>query len=571
MRTVIRYTRPYLASVLFCLLIKAASVFFELAIPRMLAVIIDESVPSGDMTSVLINGGAMLLFAFLGFLFNIIGNRTSAFATGKIARDIRSALFEKTVRLDVEATDKFGLSSLTSRLTTDSYNVTNFLARIMRLGVKAPLMLIGGIIITLTIDYRLALILICALPLVALTVFTITKRSVPIYSSQQKSLDEVVRRIDETASGIRVIKALSKTEYEKKRFSDSAKRLSDKEIKAGRLSSATKPINDFIFYLGFCLVILVGIYMAKTDGISASGKLLAFMTYFTIILNNMIMMSRIFIQASRAAASARRIEEVLLTESVLPCNADELAERTVDGYIAFDNVSFSYSGSALTLKNVSFSLKKGETLGIIGATGSGKSTLIYLLLGLYTPSEGNIYIDGRNIKDLTSEELYSLFGVALQNDFLFAGSIYENISFFRDIDEAEVRKASDTAQATEFIEGLEEGYCRHVTTGGTNLSGGQKQRTLISRALVGEPDIVILDDSSSALDYKTDKELRRAIKENVGTTTVIVSQRIATVMHADKILVLNNGELESVGTHDELMKKSNIYSEIAEVQEITGR
>ena len=564
MKTVLKYIKPYMFPFVFCLLIKAVSAFSELAIPRMLAVIIDENVPASDMRAVLINGAYMLLFALLTFLFNVIGNKISAHVTGKISRDLRHDLFEKTVRLDAVATDKIGLSSLTSRLTSDTYNIMNFLARIQRLGIKAPLMLVGGVIVTLTIDVRLALILIAILPLVCIVVYKITKRSIPIYNEEQRILDKLVRRVDETASGIRVIKALSKTEYEKKRFSNTSKELADKEIEAGRVMSLTKPVNDFIFYMGLCIVILVGYFMAEGDGSAAAGKLLAFMTYFTIILNNMIMMSRIFVQTSRAISSASRIEEVLLIESEL-VNEDSSEER--EGYIVFENVTFSYNKIMPNLKNVSFTLARGETLGIIGATGSGKSTLINLLLRLYDPDSGNIYIDGKNIKSISKEKLYSMFGAAFQNDFIPAATVGENIAFFRDVDETDVARAIEISQAKDFIDALEDGTDHAVTTRGTNISGGQKQRLLIARAVAASPDILILDDSSSALDYKTDKELRRAIKERIDTTTVIVSQRIASVMWADKILVIDEGEVIAEGKHEELLVSCKEYRDIAEVQQ----
>ncbi len=564
MKTVLKYIKPYMFPFVFCLIIKAVSAFSELAIPRMLAIIIDENVPAQDMHAVFVNGAYMLLFAFLTFLFNVIGNKISAHVTGKISRDLRHDLFEKTVRLDTRATDKIGISSLTSRLTSDTYNIMNFIARIQRLGIKAPLMLLGGVLITLTIDIRLALILIAILPLVCIVVYKITKKSIPIYNEEQKILDGLIRRVDETASGIRVIKALSKTEYEKKRFADTSQALADKEVEAGRVMSLTKPLNDFIFYMGFCIVILVGYFMAEGDGTAAAGKLLAFMTYFTIILNNMIMMSRIFVQTSRAISSASRIEEVLLTDSEL---AVAETSQSNEGYIVFDNVTFSYNKVVPNLKSISFSLERGETLGIIGATGSGKSTVVNLLLRLYDPDMGNIYIDGRNVKSIPKEELYAMFGVAFQNDFIPAASIKENISFFRNVDESSFQNAIEIAQAEEFISDFEAGAEHLVTTRGTNLSGGQKQRLLIARAVSAKPDILILDDSSSALDYKTDKELRKAIKERINTTTLIVSQRIASVMSSDKILVMNEGEIVATGTHEELLLSCKEYRDIAEVQQ----
>ena len=563
MKTVIKYMKPYLFSVIFCLCLKGVAAIFELLIPRMLAVIIDEDVPRGDLSAVLRNGGIMLSFALLTFIFNVIGNRLSAHATGKIANGLRHDLFEKTIRLDVEKTDRFGLSSLTSRLTSDTYNITNFLARMQRIGIRAPMMLIGGIAITLTIDVKLALVLIAILPLVSMTVYFITKRSIPIYNEEHAILDKLIRRVDETASGIRVIKALSKVEYEKKRFHEVSDELSEKEINAGRLTSLTKPINDFIFYMGLCLVILVSALTTK-DGEATAGKLLAFMTYFTIILNNMIMMSRVFVQTSRAFSSASRIEAVLLSDTNM--QVVDSAPSSSNDFIVFDNVSFSYNKKATSIKNVSFSLGRGETLGIIGATGSGKTTLVNLLLRLYDVDEGGIYIGGRNVKSIPKDELYSMFGVAFQNDFLFRGNLRENIEFHREISDDELDNSLKISQAEEFVLAEEKGIQREVTTGGTNLSGGQKQRTLIARAVLGNPDIIILDDSSSALDYKTDLKLRRSIKESLKTTTVIVSQRIASIMSADKIIVIDEGKIVGIGKHGELLETCDMYKQIANVQ-----
>jgi len=565
MKTVLKFLKPYMGSVLFCLIIKAVSSISELAIPRMLAIIIDEDVPSGEIKAVLRSGAIMLGFAVLTLLFNVVGNKVSGYTTGKIARDLRAELFKRTANLSTEQSDRVGISSLTSRLTTDTYNITQFLARIQRIGIKAPLTLIVGIIITLTIDPRLSLILIVLLPIVSLTVFLITKRAIPLYNEEQQLLDGIVRRVDETASGIRVIKALSKTEFEKERFSGSVDAVAKKEVQAGKVMSLTKPINDFLFYMGFCAVILVGYYISLKEGEAAAGKLLAFMTYFTVILNSMIMMSRVFIQGSKAFASGARIEAILLTEESL--TNVELPDSRDEGYIVFDKVSFSYNKKSDNLKDVSFSLKKGQTLGIIGATGSGKSTLLSLLLRLYDADSGNIYIDGRNVKSIPSPQLRSMFGVVFQNDFIFAGSVRDNIDFFRGIDEAKLFDAIDIAQA-DFVYSLKDGIDSQLTTGATNLSGGQKQRLLIARALAGEPEILLLDDCSSALDYRTDAKLRRAVRERSRATSVIVSQRVASVMHADLILVLDDGRVIGSGRHEELIAACDEYRDIAEVQGI---
>lgn len=564
MKTVLKYIKPHLFITITCMLFKVFAAFSEIMIPRFLAVMIDEDIPSGDINRVYTTGGMMLAAAIIGIVFNICGNRLSSRAMTSFARDMRRALFITTVKMDTSSTDKFGLSSLTSRLTSDTYNVMVFLARMMRMGMRAPMMLFGGIVITFTLDWRLALIFLVVLPLVFCTVYFITKRSIPIYKEEQKTLDSLVRRVDETASGIRVIKALSKVDYEKGRFSESSKKLANDEIKAGRLTSLTTPLTDLIFYSGFCVVVLIGAVIAMRDGDEMTGKLLAFMTYFTMVLDSMIVMSRIFIQMSRAAASADRIEEVLLTENKL--ETLDIPAREGDPFLVFDGVSFSYNGRADNVKDLSLTLERGETLGIIGGTGSGKSTVIKLLLRLYDVSTGSIRIGGRDIRSIPVTELYSMFGIAYQNDFVPKGSVGQNIDFYRGMDESELTRASEIAQAAEFIASLEGGMQYEVATRGANLSGGQRQRLLVSRAVAGNPEILILDDSSSALDYKTDKQLRSAIKHSIDTTTVIVSQRIASVRNADKILVLAEGRVLGIGTHDELMASLPEYKEIAEVQ-----
>ena len=549
---------------IFALVAKTVASFAELAIPSIMATIIDEDVPSGKTGNVLISGAVMLFFALITFFSNVVGNRLAAKGSAMIAYDLRRDLFERTVRLDVAATDKYGLPSLTSRLTSDTYNITSFMARMMRIGVKAPLTLIGGIVITLTIDWRLAMILIAILPFVALTVFIVTKRSIPMYKEEQEILDSLVRRVDETHSGIRVIKALSKTEYERGRFRDSSEALSKKEIQAGKLVSATKPINDLLFYLGFCLVIVLGAFLAEHYDFDAVGKLLAFMTYFTVILNSMIMMTRIFVQASRSFASAARIEDVLLEESKLPIGDSKLALD--EPFIVFDGVTFSYNKKQPNVNNLSFTLNKGETLGIIGGTGAGKSTVVNLLLRLYDPDKGEIRIGGRNIKDIPKDQLHSMFGIAFQNDFVFSGTVNENISFFRNFTDEQLDDAISVAEASDFISAHHDGNLREITTGGTNISGGQKQRLTVARAVVGDPEIVILDDASSALDYKTDARLRLSLKEKLGKTTVIVSQRVSSVMAADKIIVMNDGEATAIGNHEALLLTSDEYREIATLQ-----
>ena len=569
MKTVLKYAKPHLPIIIFGILFKALGAFTDLAIPRLLAVMIDSDIPTGDINRVYRTGAFMLAFALATLILNIMGNRLAAIASSRLAHDLRHDLFVHTLELDTAATDKLGLASLTSRLTSDTYNVAAFFGRMQRMGMRAPMILIGGIIITFTLDVRLALIFLLVLPLVALTVYIVTKKTVPIYKKEQKILDDMVRRVDETASGIRVIKALSKVDFEKSRFDKTATNLSNEEIKAGRISSLTTPVNDLIFYFGFCIVVTIGAILSAAEGSEMSGTLLAFMTYFTMVLNGMLVMSRMFVQMSKAAASAARIEEVLLTErdmQVIPSDAATLESRADEPYIVFDNVSFSYGGRRADVNKLSFTLNRGETLGIIGGTGSGKSTVIKLLMRLYDVTEGSIRIGGRDLREIPFDELYSMFGVAYQNDFVPRGTVRENIDFFRARSDSEIERAVDIAQAKDFIDKLDGGLDYEIATRGMNVSGGQRQRLLVSRAVLGDPDILILDDASSALDYKTDAALRSAIKHKVDTTTVIVSQRVASVRSADKIIVLDGGRAVGLGTHDELIKSNAEYRDIAAVQ-----
>ena len=564
LRKLFEYIKPYSFLIFVALFLKTLAAFAELFIPKLLAEIVDEAIPANDISRVYMLGAVMIGMAVLALFGNIFANRFAAINSGKITQNIRHDLFEKTIRLDLEDADKYGTSSLISRLTSDTYNINSMIGRMQRMGVRAPILLVGGIIITLTINARLTLILVAVLPFVAGTVYYITKKTIPIYTDVQKNLDDMVRTVEENAAGVRVIKALSKSEYEKGRFHAVNDRLVKREIYASALMALTNPLTGLFLNLGLCAVIAVGAYISLTES-AISGKLLAFMTYFTIILNAMIGVTKIFVMLSRGIASARRITEVLETparDRGVPAPA-----RESGGYLVFDDVSFSYNKNENNLDGISFSLKKGETLGIIGATGSGKSTIVSLLNNFYSPDKGNIYIDGTDIRAVPNKKLRKMIGTAFQNDFITTATVSENISFFRGISDEDIKHAAAVAQADQYINELEGGYGHDINARGTNLSGGQKQRLLIARALAAKPDILILDDSASALDYKTDMNLRREIKNALkDTTTVIIAQRISSIKNADLIIVLNDGKIIGKGTHEELLASCEEYREISEIQ-----
>ena len=442
------------------------------------------------------------------------------------------------------------------------------LARIQRMGIRAPILLIGGIFMMLSMDATLALVLVALLPVIAVVVFFVTKHTVPMYTKQQTVLDNVVRVVQENITGIRVIKALSKTDYEKKRFHTVNEDLSDTSLKAGMIAGITNPIASLVLRLGLTLVVLLGAFRVQS-GAMKSGVIVAFLQYFTMILNAMLTVTRIFVMLSKGEASAKRVCNVLTLENDLATLPEQETQGTA--HIAFDDVSFSYTGIGTNLSHLSFTLQHGQTLGILGATGSGKSTLINLLLRLYDPDSGTIRIDGKDIRTMDYDTLRQKFGIVFQNDFITEGTIADNIRFFRPLSDETIAAAAQHAQA-DFIEAREGGMDAEVVVRGNNISGGQKQRLLIARALAANPEILVLDDSSSALDYATDAALRKALREHYRkVTTVLVAQRISSLRHADLILVLHDGQVIGMGDHDHLMQTCEEYRSIAHTQMGDGR
>lgn len=558
------YLKPYLGRMIVGFTIKLSGVIMDLLIPFILAYIIDDIVPQKNVKLVVFWGLVMILCAVTDLIANVIANRMASRVAGNITRNIRHDLFVRISYLSNKQIDEITLPTLISRLTTDTYNVHNLLGMMQRLGVRAPFIVIGGVIVTFMLDYVLALTLLILLPLIFGIVLYISKIGIPLYTEIQIAVDSLVRVIRENITGVRVIKALSKTDYEKKRFEGANTNVVNKEKRAGFTMAATSPVLNFILNLGLTLVIIIGAFRVNS-GNSEPGKIIAFMTYFTIILNSMLMISRIFMTFSKGTASFERIAEIIST----PVDFRLQAPREIEtgDFIVFDDVSFSYGKDEWGLKNVSFSLKKGGTLGIIGPTGSGKSTLVKLLMRLYVPDSGSIYIGGKDILGIPDDEFYQKFGVVFQNDVLFKDTIRENIAFGRNVSEEQIDEAISIAQAKEFIMQKENNLDFELTTRATNLSGGQKQRLLISRAIVLRPEILILDDSDSALDYRTSANLRREINQKLSDlTSIIITQRVSSIKNADLILVIENGKITQMGRHDELLENCEYYKKVYEIQ-----
>jgi len=568
MKFIFRYLKKYFGIMSVGLSIKIFGTLIELALPYILSHILDNVVPKSKSVGLIIAWGCvMVACALTALLCNVKANRMASKVAHDASEQIRHDLFERTMTLSGRQTDKFTIPSLESRITTDTYNLHHFIGMMQRLGVRAPILLIGGIIVTLIMDPFLALVMLAMLPVIFVSVYFVSKKGVPLYKKVQSSVDGMIRVVREDAQGIRVIKALSKSEREHRRYDTVNKILVKNEKKATLTMGIVNPVMNLILNLGITFVILLGAHRVMGNK-AEPGVIVAFTQYFTMISMAMMSITRIFVMITKSSASAHRIAEVVDAEKDLTViSADELPPVLEEGYIVFDNVCFSYNGKKNDLSNISFSLERGGTLGIIGSTGSGKTTIVSLLMRFYDVDSGSIRIGGRDVRTIPEDELHTMFGVALQNDFLYAETIEENIKFGRDISHEDVVKAAKTAQAHEFISNFEEGYDRVLSQKGTNVSGGQKQRILISRAVAGDPDILILDDSSSALDYKTDANLRRAIAEDMkGTTKVVVAQRVSSVMSSDIIVVLEEGEIIGIGDHEKLIRECDVYREISDSQ-----
>lgn len=553
--------------ILLTMVIKFVGTFLELLIPYVLEYIIDVVAPTKSLKMVLVWGGVMIVLAILCRLFNKTANQRAVTSASKNIYRLRQDLFEKTIYLSSDVIDHITLPSLISRLTSDSYNILSFMQSSQTLGVRAPILLLGGFIVTFSMDRGMAMILAVMAPLIIAIVVFISRKGIPLYTSVQKKLDEVVRIMRENISGIRVIKALGKEKRESHHFEMADKDMEKSEIKAGFTMALPTSIVKVFMNIGLVLVVIIGA-VRVSEGTMKPGVILAFLSYFQMIMMGVLTLNRFFLMMSKANASSMRIKDTMDSISSLSITEEESGnEKAKEGYIVFDDVSFSYNGASNAVSHISFSLERGKTLGIIGGTGSGKSTIINLMMRFYDPQKGNIFVDGKNIKSYELPSLRRHFGVVFQNDFIFHDTISSNIKMGRNISDEDMKKAAENAMAAEFIERYEEGYEHYSAIHGATFSGGQKQRLLISRALSGDSPVIVLDDSSSALDYHTDSMVRKNILSNhKSSSLVIVAERVSAVMNADEILVLHNGEIIGRGRHDHLMESCDEYRDIYQTQ-----
>lgn len=540
----------------------------DLYLPTLMADIVDYGIVNGDIPYIWKIGGIMLLVAAMGVICSIIASYCSAKVAMGFGKNLREKLFAHVENFSLQEFNKIGTASLITRTTNDITQIQQVLMIMMRMMIMAPMMSIGGIIMAVSRDAKLSLIFVVIIPILALAIFSIVTKGLPLFKVMQKKLDQLNLVLRENLTGIRVIRAFNRVDYEKKRFDQANFDLSNTAIKVNRIMAILMPIMMLTLNLSIIAIVWLG-GIRIDNGNMQVGDLMAFIQYAMQIMFSLMMMSMMFVMIPRASVSADRINEVL---EIHPEIVDPEVEKEVtgrQGYVEFRNVTFSYPGAEKpVLSDISFRSEPGEVTAIIGGTGSGKSTLIQLIPRFYEIDSGSLLINGVDVRDISQEKLRAKIGFVPQKAVLFTGSVAENIRYGNETaTDEEVKHAAEIAQATQFINYLEDGFDFQITQGGTNLSGGQKQRLSIARALVRKPEIYIFDDSFSALDYKTDAKLRAALKEETANATVfIVAQRVSTVMHADRIIVLHNGQIVGNGTHEQLLKTNDMYREIVSSQ-----
>lgn len=538
-------------------------VIMDLNQPKLMSDIIDIGVANGDISYVLNVGFKMIVVAMLGILGGMLCGLFSTLASMKMGKNMRQGLFDKIQSLSFSEIDKFKTSSLITRLTNDVTQVQNMVMMALRGMVRSPLICLGGIIMSLTISIKLSIIFLVVIPLIVLSVILITSRSIPFFTEMQKKIDNVNLVMRENLLGVRVIKAFAIEDKMRRRFSSANDELMDISVKAQSVTILLWPLVTLIMNLSVVAILWFGGNYVNNGSLEI-GKIMAFINYLVQIMSSLNMLIMNIINFSRAKVSADRINEVLDVESSIKDRED--ADEINNFDVEFKDVYFKYNKDGeYVLKGISFKVSEGEKIGIIGATGSGKSSLISLIPRLYDTTSGSVMIGNKDVRNLKINDLRKIIGVVLQDTTLFSGSIADNLRFgMENANEEMMDSATKDAQAFEFITSSNEGYNREVGQRGKNLSGGQKQRVSIARTLIKNPKILILDDSSSALDMETESKLQNSIKNRMKDATVfLIAQRISAVMDSDKIIVLDNGEIVAIGTHKELIKNCEIYRSIA--------
>ncbi|MGB9814139.1 MAG: ABC transporter ATP-binding protein [Thermovenabulum sp.] len=559
-----KFLKPYRSYIFISLVLIFFQSLSELYLPNLMSDIVDFGIVKGDVGYILKKGEIMLLVAMGGALSAIIASYLSSQAAMGFGKILRKEVFSHVENFSLHEFDKFGTASLITRTTNDVNQIQMVLMVTLRMVARAPLMCIGGIIMAISKDAELSLVLLISIPLIILLVFILYKKAMPLFNAIQKKIDKVNLILRENLTGIRVIRAFNKMEYEKNRFEKANIDLTNTSIKVNRIMAGLMPM--MMLLLNFTIIAIIWFGGIRIDqGKMQVGDLMAFIQYVMQIMFSLIMVSVVFVMLPRASASASRINEVLevIPEIKEPEQPEEI--KNLKGEIEFKDVTFRYPGAEEpALEGISFRAEPGKVTAIIGSTGSGKSTILNLIMRFYDADRGSILIDGVDVKSLSQEKLRDMIGYVPQKAVLFSGTISDNIRFGKkDATDDEVKNAADIAQATEFILQMKDGFNSEISQGGTNLSGGQKQRIAIARAVVKRPKIYLFDDCFSALDFKTDAKVRTALKkETRDATVIIVAQRVATIMDADQIVVLQEGRIAGIGTHKELLNTCEVYKEI---------
>lgn len=560
----VKYLKPYWIFTLLTPLTMVGEVLVDLFQPKLMAKIVDDGVSAGNMELIVHTGIMMMLLICLGGLCGVGSAAFSGMASQGFARDLRNDTFKKVMGLSFEQTDKFTTGSLVTRLTNDITQVQQFVDFALRMLVRDSILFIGGIIMMLSLEINFGVVLVCALPVEILFIIILIKKATPIYSVVQKKLDNVNSVVQENISGARVVKAFVREKYEEKRFDKANVDLMQTNLKVQKIMSVLNPMLMIVMNLSVIAIILIGGFQVEAGEMKV-GQVMAAITYITQILMGIMMISMMFQSISRATASVKRIREVLDTEPVIK-SGEYISDNSHKGMVSFKNVSFRYPGTSgePVIKNLTVDIKQGENFAVLGATGSGKSTLINLIPRFYDADEGEVLVDGVNVKDYDIDSLRKKIGMVLQKSELFSGTVSENICWGdKNASRSEIKKAAEIAQADEFISKMPAEYDGYIAEKGASLSGGQKQRLSIARSILKKPEILIFDDSTSALDLGTESRLQKALSENLkGTTVITIAQRIASVMNCDRIAVLEHGALCAIGTHEELLKTSDVYKDI---------